>query len=85
MRIFGSTRARTAAKRRRDSIEIAATYSRLRYPDGWATWQTPSLNEAQDDQLLEEPVVASTILQPLLDSLVVQARAVRSFIRKRWA
>jgi hypothetical protein len=81
MRMFASARA----KRRRQSIEIAATYSRLRYGDGWATWQTPSVDEPQDDQPYEEPVLASTILQPLLNSLLVQARAVCSFIRRRRA
>jgi hypothetical protein len=82
MRIFGSARARSAARRRRNSIEIFATYSRLRYTDGWATWQTPSASEAQDDQLSDEPVVASTILQPFLSSLFARARDVSKFIRK---
>jgi hypothetical protein len=83
MRSFSSARARTAARRRRNSIEIAATYSRLRYVDGWATWQTPSAHDAQNDPL-EEPVVASTILQPLADSVANLARTVRSSVRKRW-
>jgi hypothetical protein len=83
MRIFGSARARTAARRRRHSIEIAAPYARLRSADGWATWQTRSVDEPQDDQLSDESVVASTILLPFLNSLLVHARAVRNFIRKR--